>query len=165
TSATLFLATHWPVSSKFGIVGELGADGYLMTAVNSELAFLAVVPDTSRFREYDFGIGAGARAQLQLRLFGRRFAEAAYRMAYSNTLNGSTGTLEGIGEVDTWHILQALRIGLYSPRYKNFGVGADFFWYRRDSHFNRPELMEVTQKVRELRAFVTWEVGRGIGSN
>lgn len=164
TSATLFLLTHWPVSPKFGIIGELGADGYLMTAINSELAFLAVVPDTSRFREYDYGIGAGARAQLQLRLFGRRFAEASYRLVYSNTLNGSTGTLDG-GEVDTWHVLQALRVGLFSPRVKNFGVGVDFFFYRRDSHFNRTELMDLTQKVRELRAFVTWEVGRGIGTN
>jgi hypothetical protein len=164
TSATLFLASRWPVSDKFGIVGELGADGYLMTAINSELAFLAVVPDTSRFREYDYGIGAGVRAQLQLRLFGRRFVEASYRTLYSNTLNGSSGTLEG-GTVDTWHILQALRVGMFSPRWKNFGVGVDFLWYRRDSHFNRDELMDLTQKVRELRAFVTWEVGRGIGTN
>jgi hypothetical protein len=164
TNAQLFLLTHWPVSPKFGIIGELGADAYLMTAINSELAFLAEVPDTSRFREYDYGVGAGARAQLQLRLFGRRFAQAAYRMVYSHTLNGSSGTLNG-EEVDTWHVLQALRVGLFSPRWKNFGVGVDFFWYRRDSHFNRTELMDLTQKVRELRAFVTWEVGRGLNVN
>ena len=71
-----------------------------------------------------------------------------------------------LGEIDTWHLLHALRVGLLSPRYKNFGVGVDFLLYRRDSHFNNPNLADiVNQKVRELRAFVTWEVGRGIGTH
>ncbi len=163
-SVGAFLLSRWPLSRKFSLGAQLTADAQILGAVNSEFSFLAVVPDTSRLREYDFGVGGGGRAGLHLSWNGRNFIDATYRVVYLNVLNGSKGTLPQIGEIDAWHLLQAIAVRARVPVVRHFGIGGDWTYYLRKSHFQNPNLADVVeQNVRILRLYATWEVGRGIG--
>ena len=82
-SVGAFLLTRMVVNDHFDIQLELGGDAYPMSAVNSEFAFLAEVPDTSRLREYDMGIGAGGRVGIHILLNGRTFIDGTYNLVYS----------------------------------------------------------------------------------
>ena len=156
-----FLMTRFPIDERFAVQLELGADFYPNSAVNSEFAFLAEVPDTSRLREYDMGIGAGARSGLRVLLNGRTFIDGTFNLVYSDALNGSIGTLPETGEIDAWHIIQSFNLAIRVPVYQHFGVGADFEYYRRESNFENSGLTQLVQIARQMRLYLTWEVGRG----
>jgi len=155
-SVTGTLASVWPLSSKFTLVGQVGADAQIFGAVNSEYAFIVETPGQERLREYDFGMGGGGRVALTLRLKGREFLGASYRLLYMPALNGAVGTLPEIGDINTTHFLQALTAELKVPVYKHFGAGADFMWYRRQSNMHNDNLANIVQRVREARLYGSW---------
>jgi hypothetical protein len=155
-SVTGTLASIWPLSSRFTLIGQAGADAQVFGAVNSEFAFIVETPGQERLREYDFGVGGGGRLGLGLRLNGREFVNATYRLLYMPALNGAVGTLPQIGDINATHFLQSLLVELKVPVYGHFGVGADFWWYRRQSNMNNANLNDIVQRVQEARVFGSW---------
>jgi len=160
-SVSAFLLTRIPVDDRFALQLELGGDVYPMAAVNSEFAFLAEVPDTSRLREYDMGYGLGGRSGLRVLLNGRTFIDGTFDLVYSRALNGSVGTLPEIGPIDASHVIQAFTLAVRVPVIQHFGVGVDLEYYRRESNFANPALTTLIQVARQMRVYLTWEVGRG----
>jgi len=156
-----FLMTRVLVDERWALRLELGADAYPMSAVNSEFAYKAVVPDTARLREYDMGMGFGGRSGLRVLLNGRTFIDGTFNLVYSKAFNGSVGVLEEFGPIDTWHVIQAFRLGVRVPVFQHFGLGADFQYYRRESNFENDNLSQLVQVVRQARLYLAWEVGRG----
>lgn len=155
-SLTGTLASVWPLSSSFALLAEVGADAQIFGAVNSEFAFIVQTPGQERLREYDFGIGGGGRAAVALRLLGRELLTARYRLLYMPALNGAVGTLPQIGDINAVHLLQALTVGAHVPIVGHFGLGSEFFWYRRKSDMNNAQLQDIVQRVRELRLYGSW---------
>ena len=167
TGVTGSIASLWPLSSKFLLVGELGLEG-LFGGVNSEFSFIVQTPGQERLREYDFGLGVGPRVGGSLFWSGREFITAEYRWLHMWALNGAVGTLGSVGEINAEHTLQGLTTAIKIPIIGKFGVGAEFTWYQRRTDNNNAQLEIVTQRVREARIFGTWELsfsGGELGSN
>jgi Domain of unknown function (DUF3943) len=125
----------------------------VMGGVSSEFAFLADVEGLrERLREYDFGTGPGARVGFQFLRDGNRFVEAAYRVQYLHTLNGSN-----LNGGNAKHFIQMARLRALVPYYwHSFGLGAEGEWFVRDSYFASDMFSRIRERVPRWQFFVTW---------
>ena len=41
-----------------------------------------------------------------------------------------------------------------------FGVGADWFLFLRNSYFTHPDAYDISQRSPQLRVYATWDAGR-----
>jgi hypothetical protein len=141
------LFSEWKLSETWDLRTHLNIHGYVLGAVNSEYAFLAVVPDRERLREYDMGLGAGVWGRVAFTHGGREIGLVRYRFVYLNTLNGSA---EVAG--DTYHILHWGGVQAVLP-IGRWGIGADATAYVRSSFFELIGFDTVRQDVGEVRLF------------
>ena len=141
------LFSEWKLSETWDLRTHLNIHGYVLGAVNSEYAFLAVVPDRERLREYDMGLGAGVWGRVAFTHGGREIGLVRYRFVYLNTLNGSA---EVAG--DTYHILHWGGVQAILPLGR-WGIGADATAYVRSSFFELIGFDTVRQDVGEVRLF------------
>jgi hypothetical protein len=141
------LMSEWKLSDAWDLQSHLNIHGYLIGAVNSEYAFLAVVPDRERLREYDMGMGAGVWGRVVFAHQHRPIATVRYRFAWLNTMNGSA---EVAG--DTYHILHWGGVEAVLPLGR-WGIGADATAYVRSSFFDLIGFGTVRQDVGEVRLF------------
>ena len=161
-SVTGFLRPRWQLSPNLDLIAQFGTDAILMGSVNSEFAFLAPVPPgQTRIREYDMGVGGGGSLGLQLVSRGRPMAQVNYRALYLEVLNGSEGTVQGFGDIDGSHVLQEFGASVRVPVRRTFGLGGDFNYFQRNSMWNNANVSDISQFVRVLKVYATWEVGGG----
>jgi hypothetical protein len=137
--------------------------GYLspMAAVNSDYSFLADVPNQERFREYDYGPAIGAGFEGVLAHKGRPWLAFTYRYAYIDVRNGSIYNPDDddlLGS-DAQHQVHRFGVRLLVPIGESWGIGADARIFYRDSRYSLPELEDTTQRVPEVRLFMTWDLG------
>ena len=162
-SVSGFLRPTWALSPSTSLTVQAALDAQLFGSVNSEFAFLAPVPPgQTRIREYDMGVGGGTHLAVQLSRRGRLAALVGYRVIYLEVLNGSEGTVVGFGDIDGSHVLQDFIATLRLPVRRSFGLGADFAYHQRNSRWNNANVTDISQFVRVLKFYATWEVGRGI---
>ena len=145
------LMSEWKLSDTWDLQTHVNIHGYVLGAVNSEYAFLAVVPDRERLREYDMGLGAGAWGRVVLTHRRRQIAAVRYRFAWLNTLNGSA---ENAG--DTYHILHWGGVQGILPLGR-WGIGADATAYVRSSFFELIGFGTVRQDVGEVRLYGVYQ--------
>ena len=160
--------------SLFSGFGELSGTrlvtrltGYLspMAAVNSDYSFLADVANQERFREYDYGPAVGAGFEGILAHKGRPWLAFSYRYAYINVRNGSLwnpdpddNAGEELGS-NADHQVHRFGLRLLVPIGESWGIGADARIFYRDSRYSLPELEDTTQRVPEVRLYMTWDLG------
>ncbi len=137
--------------------------GYLspMAAVNSDYSFLADVANQERFREYDYGPGIGAGFEGIVGHKGRPWLGFSYRYTYINVRNGSIYNPEDpdlLGS-DADHQVHRFGLRLLIPIGESWGIGGDARIFYRDSRYSLPELEDTTQRVPEVRVFLTWDLG------
>ena len=148
------LSDDWSVRTQLDVIGAL------LSAVNSEWAFLANdIPNRERFREYDFGPGIGGRVGASLSRKGRPILSGFYWYQWIDTKNGSN-----FNGSNASHSVQLIGARANVPLFSNFGIGADAYLFLRDSRF---ELFDDTsQRVPQVRIYGTWDVAlRGGGRN
>jgi hypothetical protein len=168
--------------SLFSGFGDLGGTrmvtrltGYLspMAAVNADYSFVADVANRERFREYDYGPGIGVGAEVVISRRGRPFLAFSYRYAYINVRNGSiwnpddpveielpdgSGTIVLEGS-DANHHVHRFGARLLVPFGDTWGIGADTRLFYRDSSYSSPLFRDGTQRVPEVRVYLTWDLG------
>ena len=145
------LLSDWRLSDSWRLRTDLNGHYYLLGALNSEYAFLAVVPDRERLREYDMGMGTGFWARVAATHHGRRVAGVHYRFVYLDTWNGSA---ENAG--DTYHILHLGGVDAVLP-IGRWGIGFDAYAYVRSSFFELIGFGTVRQDVGEVRLYGVFE--------
>jgi hypothetical protein len=149
--------------------------GYLspMAAVNADYSFLGDVANRERFREYDYGPGIGAGFEAVAARKGRPFLAFSYRYAYISVRNGSIWNPkdpvelplpDGTEEIelegsDANHHVHRFGLRLLVPFGDTWGVGADGRIFYRDSTYTDPRLIDRTQRVPEVRVYLTWDLG------
>ncbi|MCL7937250.1 MAG: DUF3943 domain-containing protein [marine benthic group bacterium] len=145
------LHSRFGLSNDWSIRTQVNAIFALLSAVNSEWAFLANdIPNRERFREYDFGPGVGGRIGANLSHKGRQVLSAFYWYQWIDTQNGSN-----LNGSDAYHNVQLIGARGMVPIGSNFGIGADAYLFLRDSHF---ELFEdQSQRVPQLRIYGVWD--------
>jgi hypothetical protein len=144
-----------------------------MAAVNADYSFLGDVANRERFREYDYGPGIGAGFEAVAARKGRPFLAFSYRYAYISVRNGSIWNPDdpvelplpdGTDEIplegsDANHHVHRFGLRLLVPFGDTWGVGADGRIFYRDSTYTDPQLQDRTQRVPEVRVFLTWDLG------
>jgi hypothetical protein len=149
--------------------------GYLspMAAVNSDYSFLADVANRERFREYDYGPGIGAGAEAIFYRRGRPLLYFTYRYTYINVRNGSIWNPkdpvelplpEGTEDIllegsNADHHIQRMGLRLVIPFGGTWGLGADARLFLRNSNYTDERLVDVDQRVPEVRLYLTWDLG------
>jgi hypothetical protein len=149
--------------------------GYLspMAAVNADYSFLGDVANRERFREYDYGPGIGAGFEAVAARKGRPFLAFSYRYAYISVRNGSIWNPkdpvelplpDGTEEIelegsDANHHVHRFGLRLLIPFGDTWGMGADGRIFYRDSTYTDPRLIDRTQRVPEVRVYLTWDLG------
>jgi hypothetical protein len=118
---------------------QLGAhlEGVLLGAISSDYGF-------EWRRDYDLGPGAGGRVTAAWERDGRDWLRVDGRLVWLHSLHGSEGD----------HVASLLRLAAAVPIAHPFGIGADFAFAARHSRY--PDLPSVTQRVPEMRAYVSW---------
>ena len=155
-SVSALLLSNWDFTDRVRLVTQFDVSGMIMGAVNSEFAFVAEVPGVrERLREYDFGTGAGGRAGGSLFVGEHRVADVHYRLNWIATLNGSE-----LNGSDAHHIIHSLAVRTKVPVTGNFGVGADWSVFLRNSYFNHPNAYDISQRSPQLRVYATWDGAR-----
>ena len=92
-------------------------------------------------------------------LNGRQIAALHYRMQWIHKLNGSAVNLENrSGRSDADHIIQVLALRGRLPISKTFGIGADAYFYVRDSFYAFKGFGDVQQRVPQFRLYGTWDI-------
>jgi hypothetical protein len=145
-----------------------------MAAVNADYSFLGDVANRERFREYDYGPGVGAGAEAILGRRGRPLLAFSYRYTWISVRNGSIWNPkepvalplpDGLsGEVglegsNANHQVHRVGLRLLIPLGDVWGIGADARLFYRDSNYEDPRLEDRTQRVPEVRVFLTWDLG------
>ena len=153
TSFSAGIFSRFKLSEKVALNTNLEGIGTLMGAVNSEFAFRAELPDTSRLREYDYGPGLGAKLGVVASIGGWDAVTLSYRLQWIHTLNGSVGT--GSEEAEAEHIIQAVVLRLKAPIYRSYGIGGDVIGYVRNSYFStESDALNITQRVPQVRLYI-----------
>jgi hypothetical protein len=142
------LFSRWSMSETWDFQTDVNVHFYLLSAVNSEFAFIGGrPPNTERFREYDFGLGPGAWLNFGFAHSGRQVATFQYRFAFSETLNGSNAN-----GGETHHTIQ---LGGFQGVFPigRWGVGADVSAYVRRSFFEDEGFENIKQNVGQVRFY------------
>jgi hypothetical protein len=118
---------------------ELGAhlEGVLLGAISSDHGL-------EWRRDYDLGPGAGARMSAAWGRDGRDWFRLDGRLVWLHSVHGSNGE----------HVASLLRLAAAVPIARPFGVGGEVSLATRHSRY--PGLPSVTQRVPEMRAYVSW---------
>jgi len=149
--------------------------GYLspMAAVNGDYSFLGEVANRERFREYDYGPGVGAGGEAVFARKGRPFLAFTYRYAWISVRNGSIWNPDEPIEVELPEgtediVLEGSNASHHVHRFgarlllhfgDTWGVGGDVRLFYRDSKYADPRLQDRSQRVPEVRVFLTWDLG------
>lgn len=168
--------------SRWGSMGALSMNtrfdlmATLLGAVNSDYSdSLAVVADQERAREYDYGPGAGGNAMVVLNYKNAPLFSARYRLHFIYVTNGSIyhGDDPEVGNqlgLDAQHWLHGVDLRFDSPTVNDFGIGAQYSSFTRESHYKitfpeDPSLSEysITQLAKqtnpELKVYLTYFPG------
>jgi hypothetical protein len=118
---------------------EIGTylEGVLLGAISSDHGFVWR-------RDYDLGSGAGARVSAAWTRDGQEWLRLDGRMLWLHTLHGSDGE----------HFARLVRVAAALPIAGPFGVGGAITLASRQSRY--PNLPSVTQRVPEIRAYLSW---------
>jgi len=144
------------LSERVQLTTEVSGSWMIMGAVDSEFALEAEVPGLrERLREYDFGTGVGGRLGGTVFLDGRRLFDAAYRVTWLNTLNGSNANGE-----DANHVIQSATVRTLIPVSGAWGVGVDGSVFLRNSYFSQVDFEKISSRTPELRVYATWHPSR-----
>jgi len=142
------LFSRFEMSETWAFNTDVNLHLYLLSAVNSEFAFVgARPPNTERFREYDFGMGPGIWARFGFSHRGRQVANFLYRFTFSETINGSA-----TNGADTHHTIQWGGFQGVFP-IGRWGVGADILVYVRRSFFEDAGFQDIKQNVGQVRFY------------
>ena len=150
--------------------------GYLspMAAVNADYSFLSDVADRERFREYDYGPGVGAGVELVAAREGRPFFGLTYRYTWISVRNGSIWNPKAPVDIDipnppaggvelqgsnANHHVHRFGARVLIPFGDTWGFGADARLFYRHSKYEDPRLLDRTQRVPEVRLYLTWDLG------
>ncbi|MEJ2483399.1 MAG: DUF3943 domain-containing protein [Gemmatimonadota bacterium] len=145
------LHSRFGLSNDWAIRTQVDAVFALLSAVNSEWAFLANdIPNRERFREYDFGPGVGGRVSASVTRKGREVLSAFYWYQWVDTQNGSS-----LNGSDAYHDVQLIGARAMVPIGSKFGIGGDAYLFLRDSHFEFFE--DQSQRVPQLRIYGIWD--------
>jgi len=150
---SLVYLRHRDLSPTSSFAWRAAATLTVLGGVKSELSLLADVEGLrERFREYDFGAGPGVRVGYEWVHGGHRLLTGSYGIRYLTTLNGSSG--EGYGSN---HVLQTVRMrGVLPLTSSGLGIGADYEFFHRRSHFDLVEIGGVRQRAHQLQVFLSW---------
>lgn len=141
-----------PATERIGI--QLRAEGSLalLGSVDSEFAAYA---DIGGIREsvrlYDFGFGPSVGLEVLITRDDLRWIEAAYRVQYLSTLNGSN--IEG---TQSRHLLSFLRLGLHQRVARGIGLGFDFDLFTQDSDYGFVDFDDTFEHHARFRFFASW---------
>jgi hypothetical protein len=157
------LLSGWQLSDDWQLVTNVNATFQILGAVNFEGANLQDFPTQERLREYDYGPGLGSRLGVTIVRRNVRVLDLGYRVTWLDAINGAVIRAEdGTVEDQASHLIQAFYGRIRVPVHRNFSLGADFLAYARDTDFDDDDFADdFHQKVRELRVFGAWSVGRG----
>jgi hypothetical protein len=169
------LFSRWGKAGPLDFRTRFDIAGTLMGAVNSDYSDLAQVADQERIREYDYGPGALGSVTMSFGYRGKPIFSASYRLDFLYVTNGSIyhGGDPEVGDeigLDARHWLHGADLRFDTPTWKNFGLGAQYTSFTRESHYKitfpeDPELAEysITQLKKqtnpELKVFVTYYPG------
>jgi hypothetical protein len=126
---------------------ELGRRNQLRFGAHLEGVVLGAISADHGFewrRDYDLGPGAGARLNAALVRDGREWLRADGRVVWLHSLHGSGGD----------HSATQLRLTGSLPVAGPLGLGADLALIDRRSTYS--EFPAVSQRVSELRGYLTW---------
>lgn len=157
------LLSGWFLSPRWAIATHVDVTAQIMGAVNFAGASLQDFPTQERLREYDFGPGFGSELGFILLRNNVRVFDLSYRMTWMDTVNGAViRTDQGDVEDQATHLIQMFYARARVPVHRNFSLGVDFLEFVRDTNFSDPDFADdLHQRVRELRVFLAWSVGRG----
>jgi hypothetical protein len=126
---------------------RLGERNRLQLGAHLEAVLLGAISSDQGFwwrRDYDLGPGAGARASAAWARDGLELLRVDARLVWLHSLHGSEGE----------HVARLLRLVAAVPIAGAFGVGGDVALATRHSRY--PGSPSVTQRVPELRAYLSW---------
>ena len=154
-SLGLALSRRLPLSSSTRL--ELHADllATVLGSVNSRFRLADDSESTGELRKWDYGPGLGARAEALLLVGPHPVARATYRYQWVHAAND---TQENGGGAD--HDLQILGLQLGAPIARGLGIGVDGQLFLRRSHYGNTMLVENDDRVPQVRAYLTWRLGR-----
>ena len=142
------LFSRWAMSEKWDFQTNVNVHFYLLSAVDSEFAFIGGrPPNTERFREYDFGLGPGAWLRFGFAHSGRQVASFLYRFTFSETLNGSN-----VNGGESHHTIQWGGFQGVFP-IGRWGVGADVIAYVRRSFYEDVGFEDIKQNIGQVRFY------------
>jgi hypothetical protein len=153
-------------SGTIGIQTRVDAMAMILGAVNSEFAYEQVIPDQERQREYDYGPGAGFALGVTGTHKGRNVASIYYRANWINVKNGSVYNPDSDENgnpatgFDANHFVQAAAVGARIPVRGPMSVGLDAIVFLRQSHYDRSDIIDIDQRVPQLRMVLTWDTSR-----
>jgi hypothetical protein len=99
-------------------------------------------------------LGGGAEIDSLSAFTGRVVIQAKYRYQWIHAENDMP---ENGGAAD--HDLQIAALRLRAPLGRRFGLGVDGELFLRQSHHGNPLLVEADDRVRQVRAYVTYRLG------
>ena len=158
--ATSLLSRFW-LSDTARVRTRVSALVLSLGAVNSDYADIAKVANRERLREYDYGPGVGADTQADLVVSGQTLLTFAYRFQWINVSNGSIYSkgVSSLGSNANHYVQYALARG-FLPIYKNWGLGADWLVFIRNSHYTAPGFDDVSQRNKRIRVFIALNTSR-----
>jgi hypothetical protein len=148
--------------SRFGkgktrLTTRLVGYGVVMGAVNADYSYLADVPNPRELRNYDYGPGVGGGVEMLLSRQGRPIATLTYRYTLLAIENGSIYTnSEGS---NARHQIHRVGVRVDIPVSHRIAIGADWFLFFRNSHYDSPELEDKSQRNPEARLSLVWNWG------
>ncbi len=147
--------------TKIGIQTRVDAMAMILGAVNSEFAYEQVIPDQERQREYDYGPGAGISAGVSGSHSGRDIVGLYYRANWINVKNGSVyNPSEGGTGFDANHFVQVAALSIRVPIRDAMYFGVDGSVFLRQSHYDREDIIDIDQRVPQLRLVLSWDTFR-----
>jgi len=160
-SVAASLSSRFRTSNRAGVTTRLDGEVILLGAVNSEYSQLADVANPERLREYDYGPGLGTTARADLLISGRPLLSALYRFTWISVTNGSVYEKGSYG-LDANHYLQSAGLRLDVPVKRQLGIGADAFYFLRNSDFTvtnsvtgREGIQHIRQRNPQLRFYLS----------
>ena len=153
-------------TATIGIQTRVDAMAMILGAVNSEFAYEQVLENQERQREYDYGPGAGFSLGVAGSHKGRQVASIYYRANWINVKNGSVYNpdTDENGNPSTGyeanHFVQAAAVSVRVPVRDAMSVGADAIVFLRQSHYDRSDIIDIDQRVPQLRFVLSWDTSR-----
>jgi Domain of unknown function (DUF3943) len=155
------LYSRYRLSNKVDVTSRVSALLLSLGAVNSDYANIAQVANRERLREYDYGPGAGVDAWVNLLVKRIPVVTASYRWQWINVANGSVYSQgqSGVGSNANHYIQYWLARG-YLPIRGKFGLGADYFAFKRKSRYSAPGFQNIDQHNPRLRVYLAINTAR-----